>query len=608
MKRIICAFLACLLLCGCAGPAAETTEPTHLPAVAPTEPSGSYEPGSEIELATGGAVRAYPQNLGNIRMIKAVGEDLLVFSDGETTQITRLTGENLFRIAEIRLDKHCSRFYVGEEQVIYYDSETRELVYLNQDLRETNRMAVPEDMVGEPVLTSDRMRLYYCTASGVRCLETETGISRLVKEMTFSQQYMMGIHMGDTVLQVEVMDEKGNRENLFLDAESGALMGTLPENMALTTGTAYFYAIDPEGVVNQMIFGTEEKIWQLTPENYLDCGVFLPEVHAAVVFDRENEALTLDYYDLSIGLRTSSLNLEGIHPESIAADGKGRIYLLAEGAIYQWDLTATSVADETVYTGPRYTMDAPDMEGLRQCRDFAEKLQEQYGLEIEIISDAVNMKPSDYDLIPEYQVPVIMDALTQLEKILTHYPEGMFEKSVENLENGELTLCLVREIRGSYESGNLDSVDGLHFWLDEHSYVAVSMGDNLEATFYHEMFHALESRLLSESIALYRWDELNPKGFDYDYDYIANQSRDGSEYLEDTTRSFIDTYSMSFPKEDRARVMEYACMPGNENYFISYTMQKKLLAICEGIREAYGLEDYPEPLLWEQYLESSITP
>ena len=117
----------------------------------------------------------------------------------------------------------------------------------------------------------------------------------------------------------------------------------------------------------------------------------------------------------------------------------------------------------------------------------------------------------------------------------------------------------------------------------------------------------LETRALSRSIAYYRWDELNPKGFAYDYDYAANVQRDGGTYIaDDTTRCFIDTYSMSFPKEDRARIFEYACTEGNERYFISHTMQRKLRTLCEGIREAYGLEDHTESFLWEQYLESPL--
>ena len=612
MKRIICAIAVCLLLCGCGASSAETGKTAPRPAVEPTEPSGSYRPESEIEAATDGAIREYPQQLGNIWSIQTAGDDLLVFSDGETTKITRLTGENLFRIAEIRLDKHYSRFYAGEEQVIYYDSETRELVYLNRDLREIRRMDMPQDMLGEPVLTGDRMRMYYCTSSGVRCLDMESGISRLVKEMTFALQYMTDIHMGDTVLQVEVMDERGNRENLFLDANTGALLGSLPEDMTLASSADYFYAIDPEGVVAQTIFGTGQEVWQLKPADYLDSGIFLPEIHGAVVFDRGSDGLILDYFDLSTGLRIASVNPGDMDVANFSADAEGYLYFVGnhEGgqSICRWDLQKETTGDEENYVGTRYTFDVPDAEGLEQCRGYAEELGQRFGVEIRLITEATDLSPADYDLIPEYQVPVIMDGLRQLETMLAQYPEGIFEKSVEDLEAGQLTLLLVRGIRGSYASGDLEYTNGLHFWQENQSYVAIAMGADFQSTCYHEIFHALETRLLSRSIACYRWDELNPRDFDYDYDYIANRDRDGSQYLEDTTRSFIDTFSMSYPKEDRAMVMEYACLPGKDQYFISYTMQKKLRALCEGIREAYDLEDYPEALLWERYLESPIYP
>ena len=31
-------------------------------------------------------------------------------------------------------------------------------------------------------------------------------------------------------------------------------------------------------------------------------------------------------------------------------------------------------------------------------------------------------------------------------------------------------------------------------------------------------------------------------------------------------------------------------------------MQNKLKTLCQGIRKAFGLEKYQEPLIWEQYL------
>ena len=65
---------------------------------------------------------------------------------------------------------------------------------------------------------------------------------------------------------------------------------------------------------------------------------------------------------------------------------------------------------------------------------------------------------------------------------------------------------------------------------------------------------------------------------------------------------------MSYPKEDRARMMEYAMTPGNESCFETETMQKKLRQLCIGIREAMELEDAADAFLWEQYLKEPIHP
>ena len=37
-------------------------------------------------------------------------------------------------------------------------------------------------------------------------------------------------------------------------------------------------------------------------------------------------------------------------------------------------------------------------------------------------------------------------------------------------------------------------------------------------------------------------------------------------------------------------------------------MQNKLKLLCQGIREAFGLEAYAEPLIWEQYLDEPLIP
>ena len=90
--------------------------------------------------------------------------------------------------------------------------------------------------------------------------------------------------------------------------------------------------------------------------------------------------------------------------------------------------------------------------------------------------------------------------------------------------------------------------------------------------------------------------------FVYDNDYLSNLHRQDTQYLEGEGRYFIDMFSMSFAREDRARIFEFAATGGNEALFRSKPMQAKLSTLCEAIRKAFDLTKYQEPLPWEQYL------
>ena len=164
-------------------------------------------------------------------------------------------------------------------------------------------------------------------------------------------------------------------------------------------------------------------------------------------------------------------------------------------------------------------------------------------------------------------------------------------------------ICLVRGIRGTARSGSLEEATGVQFFRDSNAYIAIVTGALGERALYHELYHVMETRLLTSSTAFDRWEQINPPGFSYDLDYTANAGRQAAEYLQPDSRSFIDTYSMSFPKEDRARIMECAMCAGNKDLFRSSTMQAKLRCLSQAIREAYGLEKAEQVFRWEQYLK-----
>ena len=618
-KHLSILLLVCLLLCGCTSEP-EATETTALPSVAETEaalPNGFYDPGSTLEAQTGGAVRCYPLGSFSGPSIMSLGEDLLLFNCSEVgTSLTVLTGETLYPTANLEteciLSAEAYHLRTWSSGISFFDTQSMQTVVLDTSLREVGRIAAPEDLKGVPLLSSDRSTLYYCTRDSVRALDLETGISRCLKEMAYPVQNVTGLWLDGTVLECSISDNELTTETLFLSTETGELLEVTAKELTLDTWNDRFYAQFPNGSTQSYVFGTAGVHPQaLTPVSDGDCR-FLPEDNAAVLIcQTDDTTITLEYYDLDTGTRSSVLTLETeYYPWNFITRGDGKVCFLNYDAsygcntLYIWDTSALPSGEEAVCTGAYYSLDTPDYEGLAACTLYAEEISEKYGIEVLIYKKAADVQPWDYDLEYEYLTPVIRQELEQLDARLANYPEGFLQTLAQRFDG--LSICIVRSLNGSAESGSLDSANGIQFWDGYHAYLALAAGQETEHALYHELCHLIDTIVLNESSAYDRWDELNPTGFSYDYDYVANQTRNSGEYLREESRYFIDMYSMSFPKEDRARIMEYAMTDGNASYFQSKTMQAKLKLLCQGIREAFGLRKSPETFLWEQYLNESL--
>lgn len=604
MKRILLLLLVAMILCGCVTQAPEeTTVPTveTQPAVIPTEPAGCYLPDHTLERDTQGAVRVFAPEIPDAYAVAAMGSDLVIFSGTENTTLTKLAGENRFETAILnlntRIDPADPSVHVSDKGMFYFDRETGELVQLGTGLKEISRIPLTEELVGSPLMSADRKRVYYCTAHSVWELTLETGINRMIKEVSEDLETVRGLLLEDTVLNCAMADGK----QIFLAVENGKSLWQGPEEIRVCSDGENWYAKVPESVVDTYVFGREGETRMLIPQNFAAEGRYLEKLNLLMLISETENGVLLTACDLAVGAHCEPLTLDQL-PQSMTVL-EDRIWILAGSMLYSW--APVMQAETEQVTTDWYSLENPDPVGYAQCEAYAVELETRFGVEILFGAEAVAKQTAEYDLIGEYLVPVLLRELEKLEQALALYPQGMLQAAVEETTGGTLYLCLVRQVSGSAELGVPGNVGGTQFWDGSDCYVALAAG-MAEHEWYRPLYGALETRLMSYSKACYDWEYLNPKGFDYDYNYILNQSRQDEGWLEGENRYFIDLFSMSFPREDRARIMEYAMMADCEAYFESDAMQAKLQALCLGLREAYGLKKSPETFLWEQYLRESL--
>lgn len=613
MKHFL-AVVLCLLLCGCAPQTApETTLETEPLPEATTAKVSMYAPGHPMELAYPDEVRAYPLTTRKTHGILAFQKDVLVLSGIGSTRLTRLSGEDLWEEASVTLDFELRQedpsLRLHEEALSFFDPTVRETIVLNKNLQEIRRIAAPSGLSGKPLLSYDQNTLYYCTGWAVMAWDLESGIRRTLREVSCDAMEVGALHAEDSVIQCTILD--GDKETqLFLSAENGMELKALADASVMTQGSRYF-AVLPAGKSPLLVFGeTGSDPRMLLPEHFQDSQYYMAEDHAAVTVRDSRDGITLDYYELSTGIARASLVLDPLQTPKNIINCKGHsLYILAYDPdadcdiLYRWDVLRQppKAGNVTDHTFPYHPADEPNTVALSGCREYARSIGEKYGITVRIWEDAAAVQPWDYRFTPEHVVPVLLRELRMLEDSLSRYPEAVLRKTAGHFSG--LTFCLVREISGTQESGSLSTATGIQFFQDDSAYVVISTGRYAQQALYHELYHAMESFILTESTALDQWDSLNPAGFTYGPDVQADDV-----YLRGQTRAFVDNYSTTYPKEDRARIFEYAMLDGMNELFRWDYMQRKLNTVCTAIRDAYGLKRTTEILPWEQYLVTPIAP
>lgn len=541
----------------------------------------------------GGRLQTTPLNLTSVQGLHFWNGDLLLLSGRESTTLTLLDADTLEEKVSVVLS-----FPVNSSDVRFhpdgtlscFDADRNETVILNRQLSDIRRIPAPGGLTGPPILWGNT--LYYCTATHLRSWELDTGIRRCIKEMSFDTQVLTDVLLDGTVLQCSVTDA-GAASSLFLSAEDGRQLYTGTGSYDLQTRQEHYYAVIPAGYNRLPVLGhTHGTPLLLTPETPATAVYFLPEA-GRVITEPAAEAGTpvrLECYDFDTGTLQDTLVLDPFQQLTAAASREDLLYLLVHDPAESRELLLRWKPETSVGESRLSALHDADI-SLLQSR--IEDLEEVCGIRLHITGA---QEPPEYTFEEEVRPALLDAALQELEQGLRHFPEAVLRQTAAHFS--AVNLHIVRSITGPQGAST-----GLQYLDGSEAHIVIAAGPYAGQALYHQLFHLMETHIFSNSKTLDQWEELNPAGFRYDYDYTANILRDSGVYLFREYRAFTDTFAMSFPREDRARILEYAMLPGQEELFRTEVMQKKLYTICTGIREAYDLEDTTTPFLWEQYLD-----
>ena len=254
----------------------------------------------------------------------------------------------------------------------------------------------------------------------------------------------------------------------------------------------------------------------------------------------------------------------------------------------RWDLKATPVTDETVYTTPVYTAEAPDEEGLKACQERVDALNSTHGVTIRIWDEAAKYT-GGHTVVAEHQPQAISACLDELEPVLQEFPENF----LRNSDSSRLRICIVRSVSGD--------TDAVQFWYEGYTFILLAVGSDVRNEFIRVMGYVVDSHILGNSPMYDYWDPLNPEGFAY-----GDAETYSQDYLKEDDLQFANQASMESATEERSYLFWQAMQPDNADLFQSETMQKKLLLMCQAIRDTWRYEYKTETYPWEQYLSESI--
>ncbi len=284
----------------------------------------------------------------------------------------------------------------------------------------------------------------------------------------------------------------------------------------------------------------------------------------------------------------------------------------SENVAYLYD---TSVPPEDDIPLPTYIGTGEGLE--TETAQIAQDIQEATGIEILYGSQGNDFILGDYVGIVELEPYKVFHAVKTVAGILDRYPEGMLREAWDIGYDG-LKIYLCGSIYGVY-AGGLDTAGGVTSETDDYIVIAVDINNPIESVLPHELSHVFDRRInyiWQEMDWMAVWESIHPfddayiYSYDNCYEYIE-YTPDGEEDPDDVW--FVDSYSRTYPTEDRAGIMEVLWNSGKSpDPYLEYEhILEKARLYCYILRQCFPSCNKSEGPFWEQFLgviDESVLP
>ena len=452
---------------------------------------------------------------------------------------------------------------------------------LEKDLRLESLLSIHHD---RELLVARVYLSAHSTDCGIAVINANTGKLRLLSErlshVWLSDDMFYGVEMNSDVYGYDVYYGKlsgGQVQRITTDQLGGDKVGygVLPGSHYMLRRMA-----PDEGERNTTIFDLANGAVSvsLTDYSFADAtfgAVYLPEEQLLLGFHANGY-----YFDMVL-----------IDPKVLTFEQE-----ITPAAVQWQDRVDLAVADRYLaeVKGPAL----PD--ALAEVRTQADALEKKYGVKILIGQQTASTCDHSYYAVTVMEDPTqIKAALERLDAALALYPAGMLKQFRNGAGEGGLSFCLT----GSIE-GELPTVGFAQLCRSRYELVLDITGEDLDKTIHHELWHAIEMRLSTDTFDTKQWNACNPSGFAYYGAYDKG-------YLELTKWTFsngngansyfVDPYGRINGREDRASIMEEVMTGSGEELLKASALKKKLRLMSDAIRAGFNTDGWTD-VYWEQYL------